>query len=380
MSGAYIRLSNVSLQLPTFIQHQASGDSWAKTLIGAAVDRPERRLKTILESIDLAVEEGDRVALIGRNGAGKTTLLHILTGCYLPTRGEVQVSGTRQALLNVSLGFNPEATLRENIFLRGAAMGLPMDVIREALEEILEFAELAHVAGQRLATLSAGQRMRLGFAISTSVQPDIMLLDEWLGTGDAEFMQRARDRMQSRVAGSRIMVLASHSTDLLRRVCNRGIVVDAGRIVFDDSIGQALQYYQEMVKPGVNPPAGGKPAAATGAAFARRQLRHADGYGIAFEAPVHCLYENRTADQYGFLVEIERDSLASALSTLASRLSVLGFAPSGYGGAGTPTVFEFAAPDGATARVTLKAYGPKEAREAPGAIGRLHLALAGRTP
>ncbi|MUV13722.1 ABC transporter ATP-binding protein [Noviluteimonas gilva] len=371
--GASIRLSRVTLKLPTFFQHQKAEDSWLKTLFGAAIDRPDRRLNTILSDIDFEANDGDRIALIGRNGAGKTSLLHLLTGCYLPTEGEVEIHGSRQALLNVSLGFNPEATLRENIFLRGAAMGAPMHTIRDSVGSILEFAELGALAGRRLATLSAGQRMRLGFAISTSVQPDIMLLDEWIGTGDAQFIKRARERMQDRVSGSRIMVLASHSDDLVRRVCNRGLVLEAGRVVFDGAIKQALDHYRHLIAPKEQPA-----AAAAAPAFVPQRLAHATGHGIRFAKPPHRLFENLGEGRYGFTVEIHDDTLANALASLSASLAARGLRPSAFASTtrGLPNVFEFTGAGGATARVTLTAYVPNDtARQAPGAVGRIHFAM-----
>src|SRR5690606_26115993 len=128
---------------------------------------------------------------------------------------------------------------------RGVAMGLHSGFLREHVEEIMEFAGLQQKAGHRLRTLSSGQRLRLGYAISTSVQHDIMLMDEWVGTGDANFMARAKERMQNRVSGSRIVVLASHSVGLLRDVCNKGIVLEGGRKVFTGDITAALGAYHE---------------------------------------------------------------------------------------------------------------------------------------
>ena len=371
-SSASIRLRDVSLQIPTFVQHQAAGDSWAKTLLGAAIDRPERQLKTILEGVDFEAKEGDRVALIGRNGAGKTTLLHLLTGCYLPTTGSVDIQGRRQALLNVSLGFNPEATVRENIFLRGAAMGLPMNVVRSVVGEVLEFAELVPYAGQRLATLSAGQRMRLGFAISTSVQPDIMLLDEWIGTGDLQFLQRARERMQDRVSGAHILVLASHSTDLLKRVCNRGVVIEKGRKVFEGSVARALAHYQQILNPH-------SASAGSQNGFRPQPLVHARHYGIELPHPVHVLFENRGTGEYGFMAEVLDATVSDTLAALTPALAILGLRPASFAsqGAGLPNVFEFVGEADARARVTLTVYGADAQRRAPGAAGRVHLAITG---
>lgn len=379
--GALIRLENVALRVPTFLQHQTDRDSWTRMLLGAAIDRPERRLHTILEAISFEVTEGERVALIGRNGAGKTSLLHLLTGCYVPTDGQIEVRGSRQALLNVTLGFNFEATVRENIFLRGVAMGIPIDTIRSSVGSILEFSGLGHFSAQKLGTLSAGQRMRLGFAISTNVQPDIMLLDEWIGAGDAEFLQRARERMQDRVTGSRIMVLASHSTDLLKRVCTRGLVLDKGGLVFDAPIKEALAFYSEMVRPATQAP-GATAAQDAPAAFARKRATFASRYGIQFTYPVHCLFENRRRgddgrDEYGLLVEVESVSLTDAMAEVAAQLTALGFGMTGYKGSGLPNEFLFSNGKGSTASVLLKVYGAKDPRQAPGAAGRLHLRMAG---
>jgi len=244
---ARILARQVSLDVPVFLQRERAVTGWAGMIFGAAFDPPQRRLARLLDKVDLDIREGDRVAILGRNGAGKSTLLRVLNQVYQPTGGSVHVQGSCQALLNMSLGFNGEATVRENIFLRGVAMGLRSTFLREHLDSILEFAGLEHKAGHRLRTLSSGQRLRLGFAISTSVQHDIMLMDEWVGTGDANFMARAKARMQDRVDGSSIVVLASHSVGLLRDVCNKGVVLERGRNVFAGDIASALGAYNQLL-------------------------------------------------------------------------------------------------------------------------------------
>ena len=245
--SARILARQVSLDVPVFLQRERPATGWAGMILGAAFDPPQRRLARLLDKVDLDIREGDRVAILGRNGAGKSTLLRVLNRVYQPTGGSVHVQGSCQALLNMSLGFNGEATVRENIFLRGVAMGLRSAFLREHLDDILEFAGLEHKAGHRLRTLSSGQRLRLGFAISTSVQHDIMLMDEWVGTGDANFMARAKSRMQDRVDGSSIVVLASHSIGLLRDVCNKGVVLERGRNVFAGDIASALGAYNQLL-------------------------------------------------------------------------------------------------------------------------------------
>ncbi|GAB2662637.1 ABC transporter ATP-binding protein [Arenimonas aestuarii] len=244
--SARIIANNVSLDVPNFVQAERSAKTFLSTLFAAATSRPKREYRTILEDVSLEAREGDRIALLGRNGAGKTTLLRVLSGAFQPTRGEVEVHGSRQALLNLGLGFHVEATVRENIFLRAAAMSLPAREVSALLPSILEFSGLEECANHRLATLSSGQRMRLGFAISTSVQHDIMLMDEWFGAGDAEFVDKARMRMTDRVQGSKIVVLASHNFQMLREICNVGLVLDYGKVVHAGPIREAIDAYKAI--------------------------------------------------------------------------------------------------------------------------------------
>lgn len=245
--SAHIRARGLTLDVPIFLQRERASSGWLGMYLGAAFDPPKRGVVRLLDGVDLDVADGDRLAILGRNGAGKSTLLRVLNRVYQPTSGELEVQGSCQALLNMSLGFNGEATVRENIFLRGVAMGLHSSFLRGEVDSILEFSGLQEKEGHRLRTLSSGQRLRLGFAISTSVQHDIILMDEWLGTGDANFMARAKERMRSRVSGSRIVVLASHSVGLLRDICNKGIVLERGRLVHAGPIGDALRYYHELM-------------------------------------------------------------------------------------------------------------------------------------
>lgn len=245
--SALIRAEKLSLDVPAFMQRERKSGGWASLFLGAAFDPPKRQLVRLLDNVDFEVREGDRLAILGRNGAGKSTLLRVLNRVYQPTTGSLTVNGSCQALLNMSLGFNGEATVRENIYLRGTAMGLRTAFLREQVPSILEFAGLQDKVNHRLRTLSSGQKMRLGFAISTTVQHDIMLMDEWVGAGDADFMRKARERLQSRVGGSKIVILASHSTGLLRDTCNRGIVLEKGRLVHAGDITSALKYYHDLL-------------------------------------------------------------------------------------------------------------------------------------
>jgi lipopolysaccharide transport system ATP-binding protein len=245
--SARIRLDNISLSVPLYVQPERRASGWGSMLFGAAFDPPRRVYAQLLKDISLEANDGDRIAIVGRNGAGKSTLLRVLNGVYTPTSGQVELQGSCQALLNMSLGFNGEATVRENIFLRGTAMHLKAADLRDKIEPILEFSGLQEKASHRLRTLSSGQKMRLGFAISTSVQHEIILMDEWVGAGDSAFMAKATERMRSHMGGSSIVMLASHSIGLLRDICNKGIMIEQGRLVYAGDIISTLKHYHEFM-------------------------------------------------------------------------------------------------------------------------------------
>ncbi|MCF7221320.1 ABC transporter ATP-binding protein [Marilutibacter chinensis] len=239
---------SVGLTIPHYVQGARESGSWWQTLVNASMARPHRVYRQILADVSFDAIDGDRVALIGRNGAGKSSLLKVLTGAYQPTTGCLEVHGKRQALLNISLGFNGQATVEENILLRGTAMGLSLEQIKEVTGQVLDFSGLAEVAQHRLYTLSAGQRMRLGFAVSTAVDQDIILLDEWLGAGDMQFIRKARARMNDRVRGSRIVILATHNLEIARRVCNKGVVLEQGRVAFSGGVIEAIMEYRRLCR------------------------------------------------------------------------------------------------------------------------------------
>jgi len=237
-----IRFTDVSLELPTFIGSARLGGGIIDAL-HSLVTPPKRIFTEVMRDLSFEILRGERVALLGRNGAGKSTLLNMMCGTYPATSGTVEVHGEVSALLNVGLGFNYEATLIENIVLRASAMGQSLAFSRSIVDDVLDFAELRPLAHRRLSTLSAGQRMRLGFAISTQSQPEVLLLDEWIGTGDEQFIKKAKARMVDRVSAAGVVVLASHNVSLLRDVCNRGMLIEGGAVIFDGAIGDAIKEY-----------------------------------------------------------------------------------------------------------------------------------------
>lgn len=244
-----ISLRNVGLTIPCFVQAEEGASGVGRSFLGGFYGKIRREHREILSGISFSVRDGDRLALLGRNGAGKTSLLHVLAGAYEPTQGQLQVRGDRQALLNISLGFHGDATVRENVLLRAAAIGMPLREVRRALPSILEFAELEAKANDRLHTLSAGQRLRLAFSVATAKQPDILLLDEWISAGDVNFLRKAQGRLKDIVSESRIVVLASHSTELLRSVCNRGLVLEGGKVHYFGDIAEAIGAYSDLMSP-----------------------------------------------------------------------------------------------------------------------------------
>lgn len=253
----YLRAKNIGLDLPTYTQEQRTIKASVGVLLQAAFQPPKRMMRTTLEGINFDLSPGDRLAIMGRNGAGKSTLLKVLVGAYPPTRGTLEVAGARQALLNLALGFNSEATLVENILLRGIAMGLKAKQANAIVDEVLGFAELKEKSGDRLRTLSSGQRMRLGFALATAVQHEILIMDEWIGTGDAGFVQKAQERIQSRVESAQIVVLASHNFTLMENVCNKAILLEGGSIMAAGKVSEVLAQFKEiLVSPSKNPQQG----------------------------------------------------------------------------------------------------------------------------
>lgn len=206
--------------------------------------RGRRTVSTLLDGVSLTLEPGQRLGLIGPNGAGKSTLLRVLAGIYVPTTGQLNVNGQAKGLFDISLGLNPEATGLENIYLRGLQMGLGLKKIRSLIPSVLAFSELKENIDKPLATYSTGMRLRLAIAVSTMIEPDILLLDEWIGTGDARFNTKVRERMMAMVEESRGLILATHNINLMKSLCTHGLVLEKGKIAFSGSIDDALAFYR----------------------------------------------------------------------------------------------------------------------------------------
>ena len=189
-----------------------------------------RRYVTALDDVSFSLQAGDRLGLVGPNGAGKTTLLKVLYGIYEPTGGTVVINGKVDALFNINLGFRPEATGRRNIVLSGLINGWSPEEIEGRMEEIIEFSELGEFIDMPFKTYSQGMAARLAFSIATSFSPEILLLDEWIGAGDADFQAKAKRRMNQIAECAGIVVLASHNGALVQRMCNVKLVLQGGSV------------------------------------------------------------------------------------------------------------------------------------------------------
>ena len=244
---AYIELKGATLDLPIY---DVQGRSLKKTVLRLG------RRNTIAEgtdgvvvvrainNVDLRLEKGDRIGLIGRNGAGKSTLLRMMAGIYSPTLGSVVSSGKVVPLLDISLGMDENSTGMQNIRLRGLLLGMSDAEIREKQQSIAEFSELGDYLDLPLRTYSSGMRVRLAFAVSTAVDAEILLLDEVMGVGDASFMHKAEERLADLHSRAEIVVLAMHSNSEIRKVCNKALWMERGRVRAFGPVEEVVSQYE----------------------------------------------------------------------------------------------------------------------------------------
>ena len=242
-----ISLEGVSVEFPIY---HASSRSIRRAALGGLFGgrfdlRGRRPTVTALRDIDLEVTDGERLALIGPNGAGKSILLRTMAGVYAPVSGSIRRVGRMTPLLSHGLGLDLSATGLENIFLLGMHLDIPPQSMRARVEEIVEWTELGPFIHAPMRTYSAGMIMRLTFAVSTSFPPEILLMDEWLALVDAAFQQKARRRMDAFVGGSNILVLASHSPELLELWCNRAVRLSSGSIVDSGSVSEMIDRFAQ---------------------------------------------------------------------------------------------------------------------------------------
>lgn len=243
---SFIQLKDVSVEFPIYNSSSRSLKNRVLSIAtGGKIERRSDRLVIVrgLDGVSLTFKDGDRIGLIGHNGSGKTTLLRVLSGIYTPTQGTSVIDGHCVSLININLGIDPDATGRENIRLRSAMMGMHPREITEKFDQIANFSGLGEFLDVPFRTYSSGMQLRLAFATSTAVRPEILIMDEWLSTGDEDFKERANERMSELVNSTKILVLASHSKQLLEKNCNRIVWLEHGKIKMDGTPSDVLPAY-----------------------------------------------------------------------------------------------------------------------------------------
>jgi homopolymeric O-antigen transport system ATP-binding protein len=209
------------------------------------IGRSGRSVITALNGVSFEIDDGDRVGLIGHNGSGKTSLLRAISGIYEPVSGKLIIDGRVTPLFDMQLGMDPDSTGIENIWLRGRMLDLSADKIKETVEEVSEFSELGDYLHMPIRTYSAGMMVRLAFGVSTAIRPEILVLDEMIGAGDEAFMGRAKVRLESFIARTGILVIASHSAAMLREWCNKGMLLEHGDLVMYGPIDEVVKRYEK---------------------------------------------------------------------------------------------------------------------------------------
>ena len=241
---AHISIRNLSVEFAVF---GSSARSLKNTIVaqatGGKVMSGARDIVAVraIDALNLEIKDGDRIGLVGHNGSGKTTLLRVLSGIYKPIAGSIRIEGKVGTLLDPQAGMDAEATGIENIYLRGYVLGMTKRQIEEQIDDIADFTDLGDFLHLPMRTYSAGMAARLAFGISTAIHNDILLIDEGIGAGDAAFQEKAQKRIESLFERTAIVLLASHSEDLINRFCNRRLQMEHGKLIHDSQSAVAEQ-------------------------------------------------------------------------------------------------------------------------------------------
>jgi ABC-type polysaccharide/polyol phosphate transport system ATPase subunit len=243
---ALIKLENITLEFPVqaSVSDRRRPVSSEKPIGGQLSSGPSGTMVVrALDQLSFTLGPGDRLALLGHNGAGKSTLLRVMAKLYPPTHGRVTVQGRVAPLLNLGFGLDKDSTGYDNIFIRGLFLGMTRAELKKKADAIAEFSELGDFLDLPMRTYSSGMRARLAFAISTHVETDILLLDEVVATGDARFLKKANERLESFARDSKLLVLASHSNKVLRDLCNKALLLEHGRAKAFGPIDEVIEAY-----------------------------------------------------------------------------------------------------------------------------------------
>ena len=246
---ASLILENVTVDFPIY-GAQKTFRSALRSATGGLIRREgtNQRHVTVraLENLTLTIKHGDRVGFIGHNGAGKSTLLRLCAGVYEPSHGRVLIEGRVSPLFNTSPGLDHDDTGYENIITCGLFLGMTREEIDKKTKDIEEFTELGEYLSLPTRTYSTGMLTRLGFAIATAIDPEILVLDEGLGAGDARFAEKAKKRVDALIQRASILILASNSDALIQSFCNRAILLQAGRVVEEGKVDDVIEAYRKL--------------------------------------------------------------------------------------------------------------------------------------
>ena len=206
------------------------------------------RKQEVLKDISFEVHQGEFFGIVGRNGGGKSTLLKLISQIYYPESGSISVNGKLVPFIELGVGFNPELTGRENVYLNGSLLGFTHEEIDGMYDDIVKFAELEEFMDQKLKNYSSGMKSRLGFSVATLVEPDILILDEVLSVGDAKFRKKSEAKIMSMFDKGVTVLFVSHSLDQVKRLCNKAILLEKGKIISHGSIEEVSKVYEEKTK------------------------------------------------------------------------------------------------------------------------------------
>lgn len=244
---ASIQLDRVTVDFPIYNAKKRSLKSeLIRRTVGGHIEAIDDSHVSVmaLRDVSLTLKDGDRLGIVGHNGAGKSTLLRVLSGVYEPPIGRVVINGSISSLTDMMMGMDAEATGYENILLRSVFLGLSVKQAQANIQDIEEFTELGNFLKLPMRTYSSGMILRLAFAISTAVTPEILIMDELVSAGDAAFIAKAEARLNGFIGKTRILVLASHDAGLIRRLCNKAILMEEGRLRMMGPVDDVVTAYQ----------------------------------------------------------------------------------------------------------------------------------------
>jgi ABC-type polysaccharide/polyol phosphate transport system ATPase subunit len=248
---ARVVIDNVRVDFPIYAAHRNLRSAVLNRAAGGLIQRhgkqQDRIVVEALAGVSMTFEDGDRIGLIGHNGSGKSTLLKVLAGIYEPVGGRLLVEGQVTPLFDMMPGLDPEDSGYENIITCGLLLGLSRYEIESKIPNVEDFCELGEYLALPVRTYSTGMVMRLGFALVTAIDPGVLLMDEGIGAGDARFAERAERRLKDFVGRSRILVLASHNHAMVKSMCNKAALLQAGRLVVFGSVNEVFDQYNSII-------------------------------------------------------------------------------------------------------------------------------------